>query len=792
MPSSSTLLAAVALIADAGLLTFVVRRRAQAHTGSRRWLILTLSAAVVAAALALLPRDAATRSRYDALFPGALTQSALVIAAANLMLVAFCAQMLDYLHAARKGIWIGLGALWWIVTIVALASADSLSIGVQGWYGRLYAPVEWPNALTFTGWLALGTGLMLAALYAFYRAHLPELANRALFGAVIVPPVVIGVGLIASGESAVIEIGWIAQTVGMIGLVYSATAYRVIDIRRTVRQTTAAGLLTLLITPVLFGILVAAQGIDADTRGRYVVLAALALTAAAITIPVQVALGAALNRLFGGTPGRVAKQLRRFSEDIAAIVEMDELAEVTTRTLGGVLNVRRSGLILATESPDSRLQIAPLARGLGEMPDIKGSIATGSPVHTRLVTERAPLLQYDLDFAPTYAATPPGERAFFQQMRMAAYAPVVVQGQLIGIVCCGSRISDDPFTDHDLELLMTIANQAGVALRNARLIDDLRRREGEQADLNKAMSATKEQLEKLDSVKTDFITIASHELRTPLAQIRGYSDIMEAMNEDGMLDQDQIASMTASMRKAADRLEELIAAMLDVSQIDVNAMDLRFGPVALEGLMRTAIEPLTEAIRSRKLMLSARGLRDLPPIQADQQRLVQAFRNIVLNAIKFTPDGGRIDITGELRDTEVIITIRDSGIGIDPANKELIFEKFFRAQDPSLHSTGATKFMGAGPGLGLTIARGVVMAHGGRIWAESPGYGPETFPGSAFFIALPLRPPDDARHIRTLESTVSLSVRAFRNVVRGEAAPPAAPDSSEPTLPRPPVRLRDS
>ncbi len=792
MPSSSTLLAVVALGIDAALLAFVVRSRAQSHTGSRRWLISALVAALIMAALALLPRDAHTQSRYEALFPGPLTQPALGVVASNLLLVAFCGQMLDYLHGKFKGLWIGLGAVWWIAVVGTIANADTLTIGQAGWYTRLYAPVEWPNAVTFTGWLVLGTGLMLATMYAFYRARLPELANRALFGAVIIPPVAIGVAMIASGEPAITEIGWIVQTLGVIGMVYSSTAYRVIDIRRTVRQTTAAGLLTALTALVLFGMLTLSQGIDTNTDGRYALLAALALIAAAITIPAQVAANNALNRLFGGTPARVAEQLRRFSEDITGIVEMDELAEVTTRTLGSVLNVRRGGLILVTEGPDSRLQIAPLVRGLGEMPDIKGSIATGSPIHTRLVAERAPLLQYDLDFAPGYAATPPGERAFFQQMRMAAYAPVVVQGHLIGIVCCGSRISDDPFTEHDLELLMTIANQAGIALRNARLIDDLRRRETEQADLNKVMSVTKEQLERLDNVKTDFITIASHELRTPLAQIRGYSDIMEAMNEEGMLDQDQIGSMTASMRKAADRLEELIAAMLDVSQIDVNAMDLRFSPVSLEGLMRTAIEPLTDAIRSRKLMLSARGLRDLPPIQADQQRLVQAFRNIVLNAIKFTPDGGRIDITGELRDTEVIIAIRDSGIGIDPANKELIFEKFFRAQDPSLHSTGATKFMGAGPGLGLTIARGVVMAHGGRIWAESPGYGPETFPGSAFFIALPLHPPDDARHIQALESTVSLSVRAFRDVVRGESAPPTAFSPAEQTLAKPPARLRES
>lgn len=122
------------------------------------------------------------------------------------------------------------------------------------------------------------------------------------------------------------------------------------------------------------------------------------------------------------------------------------------------------------------------------------------------------------------------------------------------------------------------------------------------------------------------------------------------------------------------------------------------------------------------------------------QRLAQALRNVVLNAIKYTPDGGRIAITGQLRDDEVWIAVRDSGIGIDPQYHELIFQKFFRTHDPSLHSSGATKFLGAGPGLGLTIARGVIEAHGGRIWVESDGEDRKTLPGSTFTIALPLHP----------------------------------------------------
>jgi signal transduction histidine kinase len=602
---------------------------------------------------------------------------------------------------------------------------------------------------------------MLLALIAFYRAALPELANQALFGAVNVPPLVGGIALTASGERIVVEIGLLLQLIALLGATYSATTYRVLDIRRTVRQATVVGILTLVMALGAFGVGVLALHIELPAPQRYALTAALALAMAALVNPLYTLIARGLAGSLSERSASTSQQLRRFSADISGVVDLDELVDLTLRTVRVLLRARRGEFLLVSHAGKGVLEVEPAPRR-GEPTPRRGKLAIESPITQRFLRARAPLLQYDLDFSPDFAAVPPAERAFFSQTRMSAYAPIVVQNRLIGIVCCGPKISDDPFTAADLEILMTIANQTGVALRSARLISDLRRREAEQKTLNRALSAAKEQLEKLDSVKSDFITIASHELRTPLAQIRGYAELMESMNEDGQLDQDQIASMTASISRAADRLEELIAAMLDVSQLDIDAMNLQFAPVRLEAAMRAALEPLVDAVRQRKLMVSARNLRDLPTIMADETRLVQAFRNIILNAIKYTPDGGRIDIRGEARENEIVIAISDTGIGIDPSVQTLIFEKFFRAQDPNYHSTGTTKFMGAGPGLGLTIARGVVMAHGGRIWVESPGYDPEHCPGSTFYVLLPLTPPDLAHRLDDLQKAVRLGERAVR------------------------------
>ena len=293
-----------------------------------------------------------------------------------------------------------------------------------------------------------------------------------------------------------------------------------------------------------------------------------------------------------------------------------------------------------------------------------------------------------------------------------------------------------------------------TTVRHARLVASLRNLNEEMRMLNQSLEDAKEQMQRLDKVKTDFVTIASHELRTPLAQVRGYSDILDALNEQGALDPDQTATMVGNLRKASERMEELIGAMLDVSQLDVDAMDLLFAETTLENVIRLAIEPLTDGIKQRRLMVSARGLRGLPPLHADAPRLVQAFRNIVVNAIKFTPDGGRIEITAAHEPAtqpkepdHLLVSIRDTGVGIDKENLELIFRKFYRTGDPGLHSSGAYKFMGAGPGLGLTIAQGVIEGHGGQIWAESEGQDKVTYPGTTFKVRLPVTPPETAQHV---------------------------------------------
>jgi signal transduction histidine kinase len=126
-------------------------------------------------------------------------------------------------------------------------------------------------------------------------------------------------------------------------------------------------------------------------------------------------------------------------------------------------------------------------------------------------------------------------------------------------------------------------------------------------------------------------------------------------------------------------------------------------------------------------------------IYADPERLYQALNNILTNAIKYTPDHGKITVDGRTLPGFIEITVKDTGIGVAPENHTAIFEKFAQLGRPNLHSSGKTKFKGGGPGLGLPITRGIIEAHGGTIWVESDGYDEKEFPGSTFHVLIPIR-----------------------------------------------------
>lgn len=251
-------------------------------------------------------------------------------------------------------------------------------------------------------------------------------------------------------------------------------------------------------------------------------------------------------------------------------------------------------------------------------------------------------------------------------------------------------------------------------------------------------------MERLDRSKSDFIAVAAHELKTPLTLIEGYTAMLRDTRDPknpNSLDADLLTGINSGTR----RLKVIIDDMIDVSLIDNNLLQLHFQPVWINRILSVLQTELSPTIREREQNFT---IKDFPGCNdmtfGDPERLMQVFRNVLANAVKFTPDGGRIDVDGRKLPGFVEVIVTDNGIGIDPEDQAIIFEKFTRLGNISLHSSGKTKFKGGGPGLGLHIARGIMEAHGGAVWVESPGYDEEKCPGSIFHVLIPIisAPPD--------------------------------------------------
>lgn len=318
--------------------------------------------------------------------------------------------------------------------------------------------------------------------------------------------------------------------------------------------------------------------------------------------------------------------------------------------------------------------------------------------------------------------------------------PLIHQEEVIGILSL-ARNSITPFTDNDSELATTFTSQAVLALKNARVYDQLSRfnskLEQEVQLRTEDLQTAYIQLARLDQTKSDFIHVASHELFTPIALINGYCHILLS-DQNIALDSSQ-AKIIEGINKGAQRLNDVVENMLDVAKIDNQELHLYFQEIPLYPVFHQIRQSLESSLLERDMtMLIHPSIQTIASIQADPEMLPKACRQLILNAIKFTPDGGKIVVNGRSPQPSTIeIIIQDTGIGIDPANQELIFTKFYQTGEVNLHSTGQTKFKGGGPGLGLAIAKGIIEAHNGKIWVESSGSDEQTCPGSAFHIQLP-------------------------------------------------------
>lgn len=285
----------------------------------------------------------------------------------------------------------------------------------------------------------------------------------------------------------------------------------------------------------------------------------------------------------------------------------------------------------------------------------------------------------------------------------------------------------------------------------------LTRLEGEAllSDVRSQLRKAQAHVKRLDKSKSNFIAVAAHELRTPLTLVEGYTDMIA--NTPWSQTDPQARLLLDGIESGTRRLREIINDLIDVSLLDLKLLELHIQPIWLLHILQAAERNVNKALGTRQVSIIIE--RDTIPVQptyADSDRLLQALEKILMNAIKYTPDGGLVTVRARELPGFTDIMIVDKGIGIASANLPHIFDTFSALGDAALHSSGKTKFKGGGPGLGLPIAKGIIEAHGGTIWAESDGYDEVACPGSVFHLMIPMRP--------TLSDDKMVDVSAFNGL----------------------------
>lgn len=355
------------------------------------------------------------------------------------------------------------------------------------------------------------------------------------------------------------------------------------------------------------------------------------------------------------------------------------------------------GLIEQLDEPDEAYALRLLCYKGDEAASQPALVPMSHPILAQILQEEETLVIHDLTAEQAFDGRPAAVQL---------NVPIKRDGAMRGLITLKSQHAN-ALNDEDIEFMERLADRAGVAIKNARLYQDIQA-------ANKA--------------KSDFISVVSHELRLPMTSIKGYTDLL-ASGMVGPLTEQQ-AQFLGVVKRNLERMTTLIRDLADINRIESGRMPFELTTVNLHEVVTDVVESLSEAITAREQSVTVALTDGFPPLYADPTRLSQVISNLLSNAHKYTPDGGTILIEARQNGRLATISVKDNGIGISAENQAKLFTQFFRAEDPEVRRQ-------TGWGLGLSIVKKMVEAQGGEISFES-----ELGKGSTFIFTVPLAQED--------------------------------------------------
>ena len=297
-------------------------------------------------------------------------------------------------------------------------------------------------------------------------------------------------------------------------------------------------------------------------------------------------------------------------------------------------------------------------------------------------------------------------------VQSAVCIPLFTSETKIGVLMLENLHETSSFVHEDIPFLTAVADLIALSIENVRLKEDLQ---------------LTQSLEEANRLKAELISTLAHEMRTPLTSIKGYSTAL--LMEELTFSSETQHEFLQIIDEESTVLQDLIHDLLESSIIDAGLLKLEPQPVMLPRLAQGVVDDMARRTRKHNLVVDFE--REFPIVDADPRRVGQILRNLLDNAIKYSPEGGLVVVRGQVHESEneVVISVADQGVGIAPEHLNRLFEKFFRVESGMGHHV-------VGSGLGLPIAHTIVESHGGRMWAES-----QVGEGSTLYFALPLEGP---------------------------------------------------
>jgi signal transduction histidine kinase len=438
-----------------------------------------------------------------------------------------------------------------------------------------------------------------------------------------------------------------------------------------------------------------------------------------------------LDNFFQRKRYALSEVLDGFSGELSVLKTLEELDGVVRRTLEGILYASHADLLL--RDPASRfvfVQTAPASYRWEEHLAFFAWLETWDDI-------------LDVEEVRLSPAFPEESRqtalAYFNALDSVLCLPLFYNQSLIGVVNLGRKANLREYQAVDYQLLSILRHDLGIALSNSRLFekvnslyrelkefnDTLAQRISERtADLETAM----EKLQKIDQLKTDFISMVSHELRTPITSVKGALALAREQMAAGRREGPELSRLLSIGEKNIDRLIHLINDLLDLAKLEEANLPLQLRPMAMGSVLQAALDELQPLFTGKNLQLDRQFSGDFW-VRGDADRLLQVVINLLGNAIKFSPAGGTIRLRLAGRADMVECSVEDEGPGIASENREKIFNKFNQARTLTQNFFEST-------GLGLSIAKKIIELHEGRIWVES-----RVGEGSSFKFLLPAASP---------------------------------------------------